>query len=308
MEIQQSYDIKKESILPQSPVAKIDSLLPYREIKPIISLGQKCMINGKLFKPHGIAINEDMSLLYIAEGNGVSRISVFSCQGNFVTYFSHDKMICPWGIAIKRDNIYVTDMDGDMLFNFQQDGMICRNTVIGSFGSGNHQFNGPNQLAVSNNGDVYITDIWNHRIKVLDCSLQFLRNMTHPSMSHPVDVKLLLHELYVLSCEDSPSVHVFSYEGEIKRSLITQGSGEQIYGANFFCLDSFNNIFISDWVCHQVKIFSGDKLIRTIGEEGHESGMFWYPYGIAVTPDFLILIASLNKNHTLQIFSSKHCI
>ena len=281
-------------------------MLAYQDLKPIISLGQKSKIAGMLFKPHGIAFNEDLTLLYIAEGNGVSRISVFSSQGNFVTYFSHDKMICPWGIATRRDNIYVTDMDGDMLFHFQQDETVCSKMVIGSFGSGSHEFKGPNQLAVSDEGDLYIADVWNHRIKVLNCCLNFKRNMTHPSMTHPIDVKLLPHELYVLSCEDSPCIHVLSYKGELKRSLISQGGGEQVYGANFFCLDSFNNIFISDWVRHQVKIFSGDTLVHTIGEEGHQLGMFWYPYGIAVTPDLIIIIASLNRNHTLQMFSSKY--
>ena len=305
METQQSCDLKENISFSQAHAEKINCKLPYRDLKPTFSLGQKCITKGMLYKPYGIAINDDKTLLYIAEGNGASRISVFSCQGNFVTIFSHVEMVCPWGIATRGDNIYITDMDSDKVFHFHQDGMMCGKSVIGKFGSGKQEFKAPNQLAISEKGDIYIADVWNHRIQVLDCNLQFIRNITHPSLTHPIGVKLLLDELYVLSCEDSPCVHVLSYEGELKRSLITQGDGEQVYGADFFYLDSFNNIFISDWVCHQVKIFSGDSLLHTMGEEGHDFGMFWYPYGIVVTPDFDIIIVSLNRNHTLQMFSSQ---
>ncbi|KAI6659124.1 PEP-CTERM domain protein [Oopsacas minuta] len=271
--------------------------------EPIITLGHQCKSPGKLFKPHGIAINEQNTLLYVAEGIGVSRISTFTCEGDFVTCFTDKRMLSStWGIAVIKDNIYVTDMDEDLLINFQQEGLLCRVTVVGGYGSGDDEFKGPNQLAVSNKGDIYVADVWNNRIKVLDSNLIFLYSIIHALLTFPVDVQLLPNELYVLSCEDSPCVHVFSYKGEMLRSMITQGDGMQVHGASFFCLDSANNIFISDWGCHQVKIFSDRALVQVIGEEGHEKGMFWYPYGATITIDSIIIIVSLNRNYTLQIF------
>ena len=274
----------------------------YKQAKPIISLGQRCKKPGMLFKPHGVTINEQNTILYVAEGVGVSRISIFSSNGDFVTCFSHQNMICPWGIAINTDNIYVTDMDGDMLFNFEQDGPLCRVNVVGSNGRGDYEFKGPTQLAVSSSRDVYIADVWNNRVKVLSSNLTFVRDITHPSVTQPIDVKLLPNELYILSCEDSLCVHVLSYTGELLRSLISQGFGEQVSGADSFCVDSYNNVFISDWGSHQVKVFSDGTLVQTIGEEGHEEGEFWYPYGVVVTLDSHIIVVSLNRNNTLQIF------
>ena len=275
-----------------------------RIMEPIVSLGVRDSSPGKLYKPHGVALNEKNSLIYIAEGLGVSRVSVFSCNGDFVTTFSHREMVCPWGIAICEDSLYVSDMDGDAVFYFTECEGHCQVSKVGSNGSEEGQFKGPNQLAVSNvNGDVYIADEWNHRIQVMDRNLKFRKNISHISLSSPVDVKLNTRKIFVLSCESIQCVHVFNYEGEKLSSLIPQGSGELVYGANFFWIDLMENIIIGDWGTHQIKLFSDAGVLHeVIGEKGEELGMFRFPYGFVLTKDSTLIAVSLNANHVLQIF------
>ena len=55
-----------------------------------------------------------------------------------------------------------------------------------------------------------------------------------------------------------------------------------------------------------MKIFSKDgTYLHTIGQEGHERGMLYHPYGIALTKDLNLVIVSYNNNFGLQIFSCK---
>ena len=212
-------------------------------------------------------------------------------------------MIEPYGIAIHRDNLYVTDTRAYAVFQFKIEVDMRLVAKLGSQGSGIGQFNGPHGLTVSTNGDVFVADCSNHRIQILDDSLHFQREITHQTMKHPCDVKLTPDEVYVL-CPVSPCIIVFSHAGEKLRQLITQGYGMQIRSAHFFCLDRKQNLLISDWSNDEVRIFTKDGThLHTIGEHGYEVGMLFIPQGIVLTKNLKLIIMSGNNNCSLQIFS-----
>eukprot|EP00800_Vazella_pourtalesii_P020881 TRINITY_DN756_c0_g1_i4.p1 TRINITY_DN756_c0_g1~~TRINITY_DN756_c0_g1_i4.p1 ORF type:complete len:216 (-),score=43.09 TRINITY_DN756_c0_g1_i4:95-742(-) len=212
----------------------------------------------------------------------------------------------PHGIALHRDNIYVTDYWTHAVLHFKMKQQIRHVATFGrGRGSSDKQLNYPLGLTVSTDGDVFVADCDNHRIKILDPSLRFKRHVTHQSMKKPRDVKLTRDEMYVL-CDDSPCVRVFSHAGEMTRSLVTRGDGMQVSDAYFFCLDAQQNLLISDYGAHNVKIFSKDgTCLHTVGQEGHGRGMLYQPRGVALTKDLNLVIVSNNKNFRLQIFSCK---
>ena len=209
-------------------------------------------------------------------------------------------------LYMHRDNIYVTDWYHHSVFHFkmkQQIRHVARFGIVS--GSSDEQLDYPRGLTVSTDGDVFVADRNNNRIKILDESLRFKRHVTHQSMKLPLDVKLSRDEMFVL-CESSPCVLVFSHAGEMTRSLVTSGYGMQVSDARFFCLDAEQNLLISDYSDGNVKIFSKDGiLLHTIGQAGHGRGMFYRPTGIALTKSFNLVIVSNNKNFGLQIFSCK---
>ena len=54
---------------------------------------------------------------------------------------------------------------------------------------------------------------------------------------------------------------------------------------------------------HSIRVFSPEgNLLHTIGREGHQLGMFYYPRGVAVTPNGRIVCVSHSENYGLQIF------
>ena len=225
---------------------------------------------GNLYYPRCVAIDPATNDIYIAEGglfHNFARVSIFSESGDFLNNYTHERMKSLWGIAIHGDNVYVTDGIVHAVFHLLKIESHFRLVDgIGSRGSGIRQFDEPHQLSVSTNGDVYIADSNNDRIKILDSSLHPIKVITHQSMHRPQDVKLTTKEIYVLSSKDSSCVHVFTYTGHKVRSLITNGDGMQIYSPFFFCLDGTNRLIISDETVHKIKIFSNDGvLLHTLG-------------------------------------------
>ena len=277
----------------------------YDRMRCVVAVGKKGTAPGELYFPRGIAIDENTGYIYVTEVFG-SRVSVFSETGDFLNTFSHQDMRFPWGIALHRDNIYVTDLTSDSVFHFKMEQQIRHVATFGSGkGSSNKRLNNPRGLTVSTEGDVFVTDRNNHRIKILDQSLRFKRHVTHQSMKNPQDVKLTRDEMYVL-CDSSPCVLVLSHAGEMTRSLVTRGDGMQVYNPLYFCLDAEQNLLISDCGAHDVKIFSKDgTYLHAVGQESHERGMLYQPMGIALTKDLNLVIVSENNNFGLQIFSCK---
>ena len=281
----------------------------YEEMRPIVAVGKKGEAPGELWNPWGVVIDKNTNLIYVAEELlGFCRVSIFSETGEFINTFSLQAMREPYGIAIHRDNLYVTDTGAHAVFQFKIEVDMCLVTKLGSQGSGIGQFNSPLGLTVSTNanGDVFVADCFNNRIQILDDSLHFQREITHQTMKDPNDVKLTPDEVYVL-CHVSPCILVFSHAGEKLRQLITWGGigmEMQIGKANFFCLDRKQNLLISDCSNHEVRIFSKEGThLHTIGEPGHGVGMLYYPKGIVLTENLKLIIVSNNYNYKLQIFS-----
>ena len=278
------------------------SVVPrYDRMSCVVAVGKE---GGELINPQGVAIDENTGSIYVVEGF-TSRVLVFAVTGDFLNTFKHKGMTSPRGIALHRDNIYVTDTISHAVFHFKMKQQIRHVATFGSKGSSDQQLKQPFGLTVSTDGDVFVADINNHRIKILDQSLRFKRHVTHQSMKKPQDVKLTCDEMYVL-CGSSLCVLVLSHAGEMTRSLVTSGKGMQVSDAQFFCLDAEQNLLISDYGAHDVKIFSKDGTsLHTVGQGGHERGMLYYPRGIALTKDLSLVIVSRNENFRLQIFSCK---
>ena len=278
----------------------------YDRMRCVVAVGKEGKAPGELYIPSGVAIDENTGYIYVVEGFGSDRVSVFSETGDFLNNFSHKGMTSLWGIALHRDNIYVTGKMSHAVFHFKMEQQIRHVATFGSGkGSSDQLLNGPRGLTVSTDGDVFVAEISNHRIKILDQSLRFKRHVTHQSMKEPQLVKLTRDEMYVL-CNTSPCVLVLSHAGEITRSLVTRGEGMQVFHAFFFCLDAEQNLLISDNRAHDVKIFSKDGIhLHTVGQEGHERGMLHHPMGIALTKDMSLVIVSYDKNFGVQIFSCK---
>ena len=277
----------------------------YQSMRSVVAVGKKGRAPGELYFSCAVAIDSN-DRIFVTEGYSLrshARISVFSERGEFLTCINRQDIEHPWGIAIHGDNLYVTDTEVHSIFHFKIETDFPLVAKRGTKGQQVGKFNHPRNLTISNNGDVYIAEFSNHRVQILNSSLLHPRTLTQEPINHPRDIKLTADEVYVL-CKDNPCVHVFSYAGERLRSLVLSGFLMQVDRSYFFCLDSAENIIISDYWSHRIKIFTKEgNLLTTIGEEGHQAGMFTNPQGLVLTKKLNLVVVSWNINFRLQIFS-----
>ena len=234
-------------------------------------------------------------------------VTVFTGEGEFLKTFSNPYLKSPWGIAIYKDNIYMTETWEHSVFHFrfQEENYVQYLHRSAGKGSGVGLFKQPRQLAVSLEGDIFVADRFNHRIQVLNSRLQYQRHISHSSMKQPRDVKITSKLVFVL-CVDSPDVHVFTLAGEISHSFATCGSiGMQHSNPLFFCFDADENFIIMDGVAHNVKVFSQNgTLLYIIGEHFDRAVRCHYPEAIAFNSNMkLVLVYRNNYTRLLVIFS-----
>ena len=271
----------------------------YEEMRPIVSVGKKGQAPGELWNPRGVAIDANTNLIYVAEGLDSRRVSIFSETGKFKNTFTNRDMRKPWGIAIHRDNLYVTDTGVHAVFQFKIEADMRLVASLGSRGSGVGQFISPRGLTVSTNGDVFVADLNNSRIQILDDSLHFQRFITHQTMQEPYDVKLTPDEVYVLT---SRHIFVLTYTGDMIRSFGTQPEHELLYLMlpRFFCLDAQHNVIVGDWSTDNIRILTKEgTLLHTI--QGPQDGVL---LGIALTNNLSIVTVYSGAANQLVIFSS----
>jgi hypothetical protein len=86
------------------------------------------------------------------------------------------KLHSPFGVDFGLSgNLYIIEMTGERLLTINSEGLLSVVAGTGEKGSGGDggaalraQFNGVHNLAVARNGDIYLADTWNNRIRKID--------------------------------------------------------------------------------------------------------------------------------------------
>ena len=267
----------------------------------IVATGKRGSAPGELDWPCGVVVHEETHQIFLANYLN-DRVEIFSETGEYFSQLGVGQLSCPYGITIYGESVYVSCYGDHAVSKFSLIEM-CRVRRIGGGRSNKGQFSYPGQLTTDLIGRVFIVDEDNNRICIHDPDLNHLRNITHQSMSGPMDVKISCDRLYVLCPGNNPCIHVLTLEGNKLHSLITCGEGMDVLRPFFFCLVPLDNFVLRDYKSHSIRVFSTKgNLLHTIGREGHQPGMFSNPTGVAITPNGRFVCASDNENYGLQIF------
>ena len=244
--------------------------------EPVLAAGKNGS-GSKELRARGLAIDEANKLIYVAD-YGNSRVQIVSFEGYFIKQFGKDKLSRPWGIALTKEYIYVTDIALHALFQFDKKTFQLVNRT-GTMGHTDGQLNYPRGLCIDYSGGVFVADDYNNRVCVFSKELQFLSNLGVGQLESPTDIKLTPDCLLAVLDWSPKCVHFFSMNGHLLSSCVSLGGGPDclVYLPSFFCIDTAGNLIISDWGRHSIKIVDGnDQLLHTVGKQGYARGGYTY--------------------------------
>ena len=130
----------------------------------ISGFGQSGKRGGNFVTPVDIAINSDK--IYVTDPNQ-NKIIIFDLEGNLENIFNDSiggKPIYPEGIIFdEEDNFYIVDYRNNRIIHYNEFGVSL--SIFGQMGNDNGHFKFPKDVAISNDGYLFITDTQVHRIQ-----------------------------------------------------------------------------------------------------------------------------------------------
>lgn len=271
--------------------------------EPFLSVGLTGSDPGQLKSSCGLAVDDQARRIFVADYKN-RRIQIFTFDGDCLAEFGESDLFEPYGLCVRGDTIYVTDLGHNayLTFSIKSQKLISR---TGSEGEANGQFDVPYGIDIdSENKLIYVCDCLNNRVSLFDqTSNQFRKNVGANLLHLPNDVKVTPNSIFVLD-QNTVCIHNFDKTTGAKlSSFITRGPDKQVEFAYFFCIDAHGNIVLSDRDQNCLKVFSPTGVtICIVGEKGDEPGQFHYPEGIALTTEGKIVsVCSEKTRNILQI-------
>ena len=194
-----------------------------KEGKKIRSFGSYGTEKGQLNNPEGVAISSKGTILVVDGSN--HRIQEFTMDGKCISCVGTKgkgplQFEYPQGIAVNRTTgqVVVAEYRNDRVQVLNSN--LTFSHMFGSEGSGQGQFNSPIDVAVDNEGFVYVTDCENHRMQKFTPEGQFVCSFgtegSQPGQLYcPAGVTVDDNDLVYVS-DGSDYISVYMPNGEYK--------------------------------------------------------------------------------------------
>lgn len=222
--------------------------------------------SGQFREPIGLAI-AGTDEVFVGEGGG-RRIQVFSRGGEVRRQIdpvlgNGDTLRRPMHIAVSDSALYVPDFNTDQMHVLSHQGAPLRTLDASGLASG---FDAPGGVGVAENGQVYVSDFYNHRV------LRFHENGT-------------LDRQWGMADSAGTAPGRFTYPTDIA----------PLPDGGFVVADFYN---------HRIQEFTPEgKFVQAVGEKGTGDGQFERPVDVAVGPDGGLYVVDLG-NERIQVFAS----
>lgn len=199
-----------------------------------------------------------------------NRIQEFTSTGTFVRAWS---ILGPWGVAVaKNGSVYVcTDY---AIHRYSATGV--HELSWGSVGSAPGQFHFVQDIAVDSDGNVYATDLANHRIQKFDSNGSFIRAWF---FAYPRWIAAGPDGSVFVTASVPSAIHKFTSDGDF---ITSWGLPDGIPGdSNTLgrpAFDAAGNLYVPDSYHHGIAAFTGNgELLTSWGSYGTAEGQFRFP-------------------------------
>jgi len=227
--------------------------------------------------PISLAVSKD-NYIVVAD-HTYNMIKIFEPNGTFIRKFAIENPIL--AIAInKDDNIFITDTVTHGILIYSMGGKLIN--IIGK----DTEFNDPSGIAISRDTNtIVVTDLGNNDVKIFSPDGNLI---TKFNLNGPFGVAFGLNGDIIIVDKYS-RVHIFKPELLESESELKLES--EIYNTNNNTNNNTKNNTNIPKIQH----------ISTFGSSGGKNGDFYYPEGVAINKDGVIVIAD-TFNDRVQIF------
>ena len=259
--------------------------------------------------PHGISFN-NWGEMIVAEHES-SKISIFYPSKKKKASYplsGSGEYHKPNDVATDAfDDILLTDRDYHCILKFKRNGGFSEK--VGKRGTNQLEFNSPFGIGVHPTSKaVYITEVYNNRIHVLNYDLTFNNIIGSQGIGDGQFVKPRgiafdsNGNVYV-----SDSVHliqVFTPEGQYLRKFGKKGQHEgQLYQPWDIAIDNEDIVYVSERGNRRISVFTTEgKFLTSFGsKDNNKPGQIIDPRGIAVDLDGIVYVSDVHMS-TVLIF------
>lgn len=260
----------------------------------------------ELFGPRAVAVSRDGRFVWVADPGGrcLHSFDIIGREYRKITNVGGRPLFAPVALAAVEDGgLLVCDSEGVAIHRLD--------IATGAFRESlrlPEDVQRPVALCHNDQRDeLFVVDILDHNIKVLDRNSRLLRSMgtrgnAPGEFNFPSDIACTGSTLWIADTGNH-RVQGLTLDGTPVRSFGQAGDAPgDLAMPKGVALDSDGHLYVVDARFENVQIFSPEgELLLYFGEEGTGPGAFWLPAGIFVDNDDRIWICDM-YNRRVQVF------
>ena len=210
----------------------------------------------------------------------------------------------PYGGAAGKGTIHVCDTASGAVMRLH----LAEKKMDAIIGTGAANFVSPLNMAVDEDGSMYVVDMGVNQLIVVDKDENLAGVVGEKDAMKPMDVALSKDRIY-LSDVKSHSVHVLDKATrkalfDIPRAEDAANITNKLFQPINIALDSQGRLYVSDFGASRVQVYDADgKYLHTIGGKGDNYGEFTRPKGVAVDRDNRVYVVDA-AGQMVQVFDS----
>ena len=242
------------------------------------------------------------------------KVLIYSEDFELITEFSgmslpqEDRFLCPRSVAV-FDNNSLLLLGVDTLQKLTLEGELLASMGKLKKGKGPLEFGQPSGIAIGKDGRVYISEVDNQRIQILNsdfthCGFAVNPELTKKAKDSPQALAINSEGNVYMVDQGNSNVQVFSPEGKFLFKFGKHGS-PIVWGAltspMALAIDCRDNVYVGN-ATGIISIFNKEgKFVRSFGAHGEEPGEFYLIRGMHVDKKDRLYVCEWTTNR-VQVF------
>jgi sugar lactone lactonase YvrE len=274
---------------------------------------------GLLLSPRGVFVHQNGNL-YISN-SGAANIQVFNSLGEFLFTFGNSgtedgQFNNPTYITSDSEgNIYISDTYNQRVQKFTAEGDFLmkfgsRGNSDGQFGTSSYYYYGPSDIAIENDGDIWVADFYNSRIQKFDSSGNFVLKFGTSGtgdgqFNYPSGLHLYNDEYLYIADSQNNRIQIFDLSGNYQDEYGSAGRDNGFFNWPFDILISEgSSIYVADAYNYRVQKFDLEwNYISKFGTNLQSEYKFIHPWTVT-TDDFGNIYTVDNGRDLVKKYSS----